>query len=68
MIILPTRKRLTRRRNELYQQLIAISQHASVSQVEGIMRKVHCINLKLRTYFQRDEHEPVQIFEDEYSA
>lgn len=63
MIILPTRRRLERRRDQLYQHLESILQHASVEQVETIMRKIHLINLRLRTYFKRD-NEPKEIFED----
>ena len=66
MIILPTRRRLVRRRDALYRQLHAILHHASVSQVEDIMRKIHGINLKLKIYFNREgQHEPREIFEDE---
>jgi len=64
MIVLPTRRRLVRRRDTLYRQLESILQHASVSQVEDVMRRIHTINLRLRTYFQR-EHEPTEIFESQ---
>lgn len=63
MILLPTRKRLEKRRDTLYQRLDSILGHANVHQVEGIMRKVHIINQKLLTYFKR-EHEPKEIFEN----
>lgn len=64
MIILPTRRRLVRRRDALYEHLESIIQCASVHQVEDIMRQIHGINLKLRTYFIK-EHEPKEIFADE---
>ena len=63
MIILPTRRRLERRRDALYQTLHAVIRHASIAQVEDIMRKIHQINLKLKIYFNRDLHEPEEIFE-----
>ena len=63
MILLPTRRRLERRREKLYQSLQSILQHASVHQVECIMRQIHGINQKLKTYFVRD-HEPEELFED----
>lgn len=63
MILLPTRRRLERRRDALYKHLQSIIQHASVHQVEHIMRQIHGINQKLKTYFVR-EHEPEEIFED----
>ena len=57
MIILPTRRRLERRRDALYRKLHYIIRHASVSQVEEIMRRIHGINLKLKTYFNNKEGE-----------
>ena len=66
MIILHTRRYLERRRDTLYEHLLSIMQHASVHQVEDIMRQIHGINLKLKTYFQRDlKHEPKEIFPDD---
>lgn len=63
MIILPTRRRLEQRRDELRVHLDSIIQHASVHQVESIMRRIHMINFKLRSYFKRD-HEPEEIFDN----
>ena len=64
MIILPTRRRLERRRDALYKRL-QILQNASVHEVESIMRKIHCINIKLKTYFIREgHHEATELFED----
>ena len=63
MIILPTRGRLIGRRKALYDKLDSILQCASVQQVEEIMRQVHRINLKLRTYFNK-EHEQKQTLTD----
>ena len=66
MIVLPTRRRLIRRRDALYDQLASSLQHSSVHQVEEIMRKVHSINLKLKTYFIRENaREPQEIFHDD---
>ena len=66
MILLPTRRRLERRRDALYQHLQSILQHASIHQVENIMQQIHGINLKLKTYFQRElKHEPKEIFPDD---
>lgn len=56
MIILPTKRRLERRRDMLYEHLASIMQCASVHQVEDIMRKIHSMNLKLKTYFIRQGH------------
>ena len=65
MILLPTRRRLERRRDALYRHLHAIIKDASVHEVEDIMRKIHGINLKLRTYFIREgQHEAKELFED----
>ena len=64
MIILPTRRRLERKRDALYTKLDVIIHHASIHQVEDIMRKIHDINLRLRTYFKRGR-EPEEIFEDD---
>ncbi len=64
MILLPTRRRLERRRDALYEHLESILQCASVHQVEDIMRKIHGINSKLRTYFVKEQHEPQELFED----
>ena len=61
MIVLPTRKRLESRRDELYQRLLSSIDHASVHQVEDIMRRIHMINLKLITYFSRND--PKEIFD-----
>lgn len=60
MIILPTRRRLESRRDALYERLMNT---LSIHQTEDIMRRIHIINLKLRTYFKR-EHEPKELFED----
>ena len=61
MIILPTRQRLERRRDKLYSHLHAIAKCASVHQVEEIMRQIHGINLRLKTYF-KPQREPQEIF------
>ena len=63
MIILPTRKRLISRRDALYDKLKSSLQCASIHEVEDIMRKIHNINLKLRTYFIQ-KHEPQEFFDD----
>jgi len=66
MIILPSRRRLEHRRDALYQHLHAIMQHASYRQVEDIMRQIHCINLKIKIYFNsQQKHEPKEIFPDD---
>lgn len=64
MIILPTRKRLEKRRDKLYAHLESIINSASIHQVENILRQIHVINLRLRTYFKR-EREPEEYFLDE---
>ena len=64
MIILPTRGRLIRRRDALYDHLQSIIHCSSIHQIEDIMKQIHGINLKLRTYFIR-EHEPKEVFPDE---
>lgn len=65
MIILPARRRLERRRDALYKRLQAILTGASVHEVEDVMRKIHGINLKLKTYFTRErQHEAEELFED----
>jgi len=61
MIILPTRKRLEKRRDKLYAHLESIINSASIHQVENILRQIHVINLRLRTYFKR-EREPEEYF------
>ena len=64
MILLPTRRRLERRRDALYKRLHLL-QNASVHEVECIMRKIHAINFKLKTYFIREgQHEATELFED----
>ena len=63
MIQLPTRRRLIARRDALYDKVDAIIICGSVQQLEHVMRQIHNINLKLRSYFIR-EHEPKEIFED----
>lgn len=52
MIELPTQRRLERRRERLYAHLESILHHASVQKVENIMRQIHSINQRLRTYFK----------------
>ena len=64
MIILPTRRRLERRRDKLYAHLESVVNSASIHQVENILRQIHVINLRLRTYFKR-EREPEEYFNDE---
>ena len=63
MIILPTRKRLERRRDKLYAHLESVINSASIHQVENILRQIHVINLRLRTYFKK-EREPEEYFND----
>jgi len=65
MIILPTRRRLERRRDKLYAHLESIINCASIHQIENITRQIHSINLKLRTYFKRDTIEPEELFIDQ---
>lgn len=65
MILLPTRRRLINRRDELYSKLNNVIECGSVQHLEQIMRQIHCINLKLRTYFIR-KHEPKEVFDDDY--
>lgn len=68
MIILPTRRRLEARRDALYQKLSElVNIQNAVHQTEDTMRKIHIINLRLRTYFKR-AHEPKELFEDEDPA
>ncbi len=65
MIILPTRKRMARRRDEIYEHLFSILNHASVHQVEESMRRIHRINFTIRTYFIRENHEAIEVFTDQ---
>lgn len=66
MIELPTRRRLERRRNRLYVYLDSILHNASANRVESIMRQIHCINLRLRTYFKGSiDRQPQELFIDE---
>ena len=63
MIELPTRRRLERRREKLYAHLHSILQTASIVQVENIMRQIHSINFKLRTYFKGYiDRQPQELF------
>ena len=63
MIELPTQRRLERRRERLYAHLESILHHASVQKVENIMRQIHCINQRLRTYFKGGiERQPQELF------
>lgn len=64
MIVLPTRRRLIRRRDALYDKLGHILRNASVMQVEAIMRQIHCINQRLLTYCI-NANEPKEVFHDE---
>ena len=63
MIILPTRRRLEARRDKLYSHLEAIVNCASIHQVEDILRQIHIINLRLKTYF-KPNREPEEYFND----
>lgn len=66
MIVLPTKRRLERRRDALHEKLDTILQCASIHQVEEIMRRIHSINLRLRTYFIREnEREHKELFEEQ---
>ena len=64
MIVLPTRRKLERRRDRLYAQLTNILLTSSIHQVENIMRQIHFINLRLRTYF-KSAREPKEIFSEQ---
>ena len=65
MIELPTRRRLERRRDRLYAHLHSILHNASVVQVENIIRQIHSINLRLRTYFKSgNDNQPQELFID----
>ena len=63
MILLPTRRRLERRRDKLYALLHTKVTVASVQQVEDILRQIHSINLRLLTYFKYNK-EPNEVFVD----
>ena len=63
MIELPTRRRLERRRDRLYAYLGSILHNASIYHLESIMRQIHGINLKLRTYFNGgSDRQPNELF------
>lgn len=65
MIELQTQRRLERRRDRLYAHIQSILHYASVVQVENVMRQIHCINLRLRTYFKGGiDHQPQELFID----
>jgi hypothetical protein len=65
MIVLPTKRRLERRRDALYKQLHLYWQRISVHDMEEILRKIHGINFKLKSYFIREgEHEAAELFEE----
>lgn len=64
MIELPTRRRLVRRRDRLYLRLWTILSCCTYQQVEEIMRQIHNINLRLRTYFNNGKPEPEELFID----
>lgn len=65
MIVLPTRQRLERRRDRLYRLLDDILLTASIHQVESVMRQIHTINLRLRTYFKSEmAREAKEIFNE----
>ena len=65
MIVLPTRRRLERRRDALYKYLYKIVTSESVHEVEDIMRQIHGINFKLKNYFVREgQHEAAELFEE----
>jgi hypothetical protein len=66
MIELPTRRRLERRRERLYAHLHFILSNASIIQVENIMRQIHGINIRLRTYFKGGiDRQPQELFNQE---
>jgi hypothetical protein len=63
MIELPTKRRLERRRDRLYNHLLSVIHHATIIEVEDIMRKIHIINHKLYTCFRGGiEHETKELF------
>ena len=63
MIELPTRRRLERRRDRLYAHLDSILHNVSIHQVENIVRQIHCLNLRLRTYFNGGvSRQPQELF------
>ena len=65
MIVLPTRQRLERRRDRLYRLLDDILLTATICQVESVMRQIHTINLRLRTYFKSEmAREAKEIFNE----
>ena len=66
MIVLPAKKKLIRKRAELYAHLSSIIHIAPAQHVENIMRQIHCINFRLRTYFQR-ERDPLAMSDEEYN-
>ena len=55
---------MERRRDKLYVHLHHIIDCATVCQVEEVMRQIHGINLRLRTYFKPDR-EPQEYFNTE---
>jgi hypothetical protein len=66
MIELPTKRRLERRRDKLYNRLQSVLPHASIIEVEDIMRMIHIINHKLYTCFRGGiERETKELFDQE---
>lgn len=66
MILLPGKRKIERRRDQLYHKLNMVITCGSVMQVEDIMRRIHIINLRLKTYFKGGiSREPEEVFNDD---
>ena len=64
MIELVTRKRLRRRRDAIYQHIISDIHSIQLHHLEELMRSIHILNLRIKSYDTIPQQEPEEIFQE----
>ena len=65
MIELVTRRRISGRRDAVYKYILDNIHALSVTRLEHLMRRIHILNLKLKSYDTIPQKEPEEVFKEE---
>lgn len=65
MIELVTRRRIRGRRDAIYRFILDNIYTLSVTHLEHLMRRIHILNLKLKSYDSCPQKEPEEVFKEE---
>lgn len=64
MIELQTRRRLRGRRDAIYAHILNDVSSLSLHHLEDLMRSIHILNMKIKSYATIPQKEPEEVFKD----